>query len=100
MILVDAAEHQLSVTARLVGQVEGEKGLLRKTLLHHVAENSREAVDGDGFESKAEDPVELAHLVRHAEAAHVRDLRHHLPLNGVTAHSHILAAEESRHGSA
>lgn len=62
VVLVNSAEGGLGVVAFLVrvSQVEGEDGLVQKSLLQHVIERRNNLVDGDGVVAQSENTVKPA----------------------------------------
>ena len=69
--LVDAAEQQLAVAARLAVEVEGEDGLRHEARLDGVVPPRRGARDGEALEGEAEDAVEAR-----GDEGHARLLGH------------------------
>jgi hypothetical protein len=59
--LVDSTEGSNRLLARVgVAEVEGENGLVKKTLVEHVVEGRNDLVDGDGVVAETHDAVEAA----------------------------------------
>lgn len=74
VILVDATNNELTVLVGLLGQVEREDGVIDRSLLDHVLEDSLGAINGDGRESKTENTVELADEEGKSQTGSVSDL--------------------------
>jgi hypothetical protein len=87
--LVDATEGSLGLLLLVgVAEVEGEHGLVQKTLVEHVVERRDDALDTDGVVAKTHDTVEPAEgerktglrgglgevLMLHLEVANLEDI--------------------------
>ena len=87
---VSAAQHQLSLVLGRVAEIEGELGALNQTLGDEVVERGGTVVCRQRAEGHAEDAIELAQLVRGAEADGIGHLRELLVLHDQAAEVEVV----------
>jgi len=95
VLLVVAAEGELTTdnSARILSKVEGEHGVLDKTLVEKVVPDRSGVVNGDGVEGKTHDSVKLAKV--EGDAVLLGDLTKVLRLDLQIAKSNGILRDEA-----